>query len=149
MPGRALTTRITPRMRIVARRLMAHEDSGNEPSRTSNPLPVIEKLRPALATLTGQTGLRGLLSRSLAAAGEEVRWLRAVHVKSDGSLTGLQELQATLAPDLFMEGRAVLLAQLLGSLVGLIGERLTVGLLRDVWPKLPLKVLDLGEGAGK
>ena len=108
----------------------------------------MEKLRPPLGTLMGKAGLRGLLSRSLAAASEEVRWLRAVHVKSDGSLTGLQELQVELAPDLFFEGRAVLLSQVLGSLVGLIGEELTLGLLREVWPKLPLKDLDLGKGAG-
>ena len=97
---------------------MAHEASRHESSRTGDPLfPVLERLRPALATLMGKLGYRGFLARALAAAGEEVRWLRAVHVKSDGSLMGLQELQAQLAPAQFFEGRTVMLAQLLGSLV--------------------------------
>jgi hypothetical protein len=129
---------------------MAHEASRNESSRTGDPLfPVLETLRPALATLMGKTGFRGLLSRSIAAASEEVRWLRAVHVKSDGSLTGLRELHAQLAPAVFFEGRTVMLAQLLGSLVAFIGEELTMRLLREAWPNLSLKGLDLGKGGDK
>jgi len=126
---------------------MAHEASKNESSRTSDPpFPVLETLRPALATLMGKAGFRGFLARALAAAGEEVRWLRAVHVKSDGSLEGLQELQAQLAPALFFEGRTVMLARLLGSLVIFIGEELTLQLVGEVWPKLSLKDLDFGKG---
>ena len=140
-------TRATPRLRSIARRLMAHEASRHESSRTGDPLfPVLERLRPALATLMGKLGYRGFLARALAAAGEEVRWLRAVHVKSDGSLMGLQELQAQLAPALFFEGRTVMLAQLLGSLVAFIGGELTLQLVSDTWPKLSLKDLDFGKG---
>jgi hypothetical protein len=106
----------------------------------------LEKLSPHLATLMGNAGFRGLLVRSLALANEEVRWLRAVHVTSNGSLTGLQELQAQLAPKLFFEGRIVLLAQLLGLLAAFIGEDLVLRLLRRAWPKLPLGDLDFGKG---
>jgi hypothetical protein len=124
---------------------MAHETSKHESSRTGDPpFPVLETLRPALATLMGKIGYRGFLARSLAAAGEDVRWLRAVHVKSDGTLEGLRELQAQLAPAEFFEGRTVMLAQLLGSLVAFIGEELTLQLVSDTWPKLSLKDLDFG-----
>jgi len=94
----------------------------------------------------GSAGFRGLLVRALARASEEVRWLRAVHVRSDGSLTGLQELQAQLAPKLFFEGRTALLAQLLGLLVAFIGEDLTLRLVGGVWPGLSLSDLDFGKG---
>ena len=132
--------RATPQMRNVAKRLMAHETRENDSSETKNPavFPVFDRLSPQLATLMGNAGFRGLLSRALALANEEVRWLRAVHVKSDGSLTGLQELQAQLAPEQFFEGRTVLLAQLLGLLVAFIGANLTVRLLSELWPKLSL-----------
>jgi hypothetical protein len=138
-------TRATPQLRSIARRLMAHEASKNESSRTGDPpFPVLEALRPMLAPLMGKAGYRGLLARSLAAASEEVRWLRAVHVKSDGSLMELHELQAQLSPALFLEGRIAMLAQLLGSLVAFIGEELTLQLVRKTWPNLSLKELDLG-----
>jgi hypothetical protein len=135
-------------MRKVATRLMAHEASGNESPETKNPatFPVLEKLGPHLATLMGNAGFRGLLVRSLALASEEVRWLRALHVRSDGSLTGLQELHGQLAPKLFLEGRIVLLAQLLGLLAAFIGEDLTLRLLARVWPELSLSDWDFGKG---
>jgi hypothetical protein len=46
----------------------------------------------------------------------------------------------------FLEGGVVLLAQLLGLLVAFIGENLTLRLVREVWPKVPLDDLDFGKG---
>ena len=111
-------------MRSFAKRLMAYETSGNKSSETTNPAAfhVCEKLRPQLATLMGNGGFRALLSRALALATAEVPWLRAVHVKADGTLEGLEELHAQLDSAEFFEGRVVLLAQLLGLLVAFIGE---------------------------
>ena len=88
--------------------------------------------------LMGSVGFRALLLRALALATVEVPWLRAVEVKGDGSLAGLEELQAQLAPEETAEGRVVLLTQLLGLLVAFVGENLTVRLVSEVWPKLPL-----------
>ena len=93
----------------------------------------------------GMGGFRGLLSRAIVLGGEEARWLRAVHVNADGSLAGLEE-HASLAPGQFAEGRVVLLAQLLGTLVALIGVGLTLRLVLDTWPKLSLGDLNLGNG---
>jgi hypothetical protein len=58
----------------------------------------------------------------------------------------LDELGAQVDPDKIFEGRVVLLAQLLGLLVAFIGEDLTLRLVREVWPKLPLNNLDFGKG---
>ena len=141
-------SRATSQMRNFAKRLMAHEAGGNESSEKKNraAFPVFEKLHPHLATLMGNAGFRSLLSRSLALANEEFRWLRAVHVRSDGSLEGLEGLHAQLAPEVFFEGETVLLAQLLGLLLAFIGENLTVRLVREVWPNLSLSDLDFGKG---
>ncbi len=105
---------------------------------------VCEKLRPHLATLMGITGFHALLSRALVLANVEVPWLRAVHVKADGSLERLGELEAQAAPEVIANGQVVLLAQLLGLLVAFIGEDMTLRLTREVWPKLSLNDLDTG-----
>jgi len=80
-------------------------------------------------------------SHPLAAA-----WLRAVHVKSDGSMEGVDEIHAQLDPDEFMEGRRVLVAQLLGLLVAFIGENLTLRLVREIWPEISLNNLNFITG---
>ena len=140
--------RATPQMRYFAQRLIAHETKGNKSFEVKLPAAflVFEKLRPHLANLMGSTGFRALLSRSLALASAEVPWLRAVHVKSDGSLEGLEKFEAQIDPDKFFEGRVVLLAALLGLLVSFIGEKLTLQLVRGVWPKLSLNDLDFSKG---
>jgi hypothetical protein len=139
-------SRATPKMRAFAERLIAHETRANNSSDTETPATflVVEKLRPNLATLMGNFGFRALLSRALVLTNAEVAWLRAVHVKADGSFEGLDELEAQVDPEEIAEGRVVLLAQLLGLLVAFIGEALTLRLARDVWPKLSLDDLELG-----
>ena len=138
-------------MRDLAQRLIAYETRGNKSSETKTPAAFLvgEKLRPHLATLMGNAGFRALLSRALALANAEVPWLRAVHVKADGSLEGLDELEAQVDPEEIFEGSVVLLAQLLGLLVAFIGENLTLRLVREVWPKLSLNDLDFGKGDKK
>jgi len=135
-------------MRDLAERLIAFETRDNKSSETKTPAACLvgEKLRPHLATLMGNVGFRALLSRALALANAEVPWLRAVHVKADGSFEGLDELGAQVDPDEIFEGCVVLLAQLLGLLVAFIGEDLTLRLGREVWPKVSLDDLDFGKG---
>ena len=138
----------TPQMRDFAKRLMAYETGGNKSSETNPPsaFHVGDKLRPHLAALMGTGGFQVLLARSLVLASTEVPWLRAVHVKTDGTLDGLEELHGQVGPSEFFEGRVVLLAQLLGLLVAFIGEKLTLLLVSEVWPNVPLNNLDIGNG---
>jgi hypothetical protein len=135
-------------MRDFARRLIAHEALENKSSGTETPagFPVCEKLRLHLATFMGKTGFHTLLSRSLALSAAEVPWLGAVRAQADDSFEGLEELHAQLNPEEFSEGEVVLLAQLLGLLVAFIGEKLTVRLVREVWPRVPLDDLDFDKG---
>jgi hypothetical protein len=133
-------SRATPQMRTIAMRLIVHEARGNKPSvaKAVADLSTCEKLRPHLATLVGNGGYHALLSRALVLAQAEVPWLRAVRVKAEGTLEGVEQHHAQLGPDKFFEGRVVLFAQLLGLLVAFIGENLTLGLVREVWPNATL-----------
>jgi len=132
---------VTPQIRNFASRLIAHETDRNNSPSTPADFAVDKKLRPHLATLMGNGGFRALLSRSLALGSLEIAWLSAVHVQADGSLEGLEELYGEVEANEFLEGRVVLLAQMLGLLVVFIGEDLTLRLVREVWPKVPFNEL--------
>lgn len=136
-------------MRRFAQRLIAYEASlANRSTEAAGEaiFHVIDKLRPQLVNLMGNAGFRALLSRALALANEDVRWLHAVHVKADGALEALVELHAQVDPAEYIEGKVVLLAQLLGLLVALIGPGLTSLLVSEIWPKIPLRDLDFVTG---
>jgi len=92
----------------------------------------MEKLSPHLGALMGAAGFRALLSRALVLANAEVAWLRELHVREDGSFEGLNELQAQANPKEIADGGIILLARLLGLLVILIGDDLTMRLLSNI-----------------
>lgn len=135
----------------MAVRLVSHESRGQPPAGTRTPpaFRVCEKLRAPLATLMGQAGFRAILGRALALAGAEAPGLRRVRVRSDGSLEGLERLDAPVSPQGFMTANAVLVAELLGLLVEFIGEKLTLQLVRKVWPRLPVTPGNKGKGTIK
>jgi hypothetical protein len=134
-------------MRNFAKRLTDYGTRGNRTSETETPpaFHVCETLRAHLAVSVGKAGSRELLAWALARATAEVPWLRAVHVKADGQLEGLEALHGTLSAEELSEGEVVLLAQLLGILSAFIGERLTLRQVRDVWPQIPLNDLEYGK----
>jgi hypothetical protein len=132
-------------MQRLAGRLIDYEAPLRSPSSDAVRHAVIDELRPHLVNLMGMGGFRGLLSRAIVLAGEEARWLRAVHVTADGSLSGLEEFPS-LEPGQFAEGKIILLAELLGMMVALIGVGLTLRVVLDIWPKIPLDDLDFGNG---
>ena len=135
----------TPQMRDFAERLIAYENRRNSASGTATPgaFPVCEKLRPHLANLMGNTGFRALLTRALARAEVELPSLRAVQITADGALAGLDKLDVQTDPEELAMGSVILVAQLLGLLVAFIGEKLTLRIICDVWPKLALNDLKL------
>jgi hypothetical protein len=90
-------------------------------------------------------GFRALFSRALALANEEVPWLRALHIKADGSLEGLDELEANLDENEIVEGEVVLVARLLELLITFIGPALTVRIIQDAWPRANFDDLDIAK----
>jgi hypothetical protein len=65
----------------------------------------------------------------------EVPNLNAVQVADDGSLEGLEQLASQSDTEQDGNGGAILIAQLIGLLLTLIGEGLTLRLVQDVWPE--------------
>jgi len=130
-------SRATSEMRSIAKSLIALEKPRRKSSvaKTAAAFRAVEKLRPHLANLMGGGGFHALLGRSLALASAEISWLGAVRVKTDGTFEGLEEARARLDPAEFLEGGIVLMAQLLGLLVALVGPSLTSRLVGEVWPK--------------
>jgi len=128
--------RATPEMRALAKQLIACEAldacEALENKSTAGKIPpdldVGAKLRPHLATLM------------LALSHGEIPWLRAVRVNADGSLEGMEAIQGQLDPTKLIEGLVVLLAQLLGLLLALIGPSLTARLGREIWPQTSSKI---------
>jgi len=125
-----------PQTLDLARRLLAYEVVAGKPSEPagSAAVRVCEKLRPPLCALAGVAGYRSLLSRALTLARVEAPGLSAVQVTADGCFQGLGELEPHIDKDHAGEGGVILIAQLLGLFLTLIGEALTLRLVQDVSP---------------
>lgn len=140
--------RLTPQIRNYAARIIAYEKAGNR--LPGNKLPaafqICEKLRPQLTTLMGSGGYRTLLARALMLSKPEVPWLHGVRVNADGFLEGFTEAADQVDPRQLAEGGVVLLSQLFGLLSAFIGQNLTLGLVTEVWPGVPLKAADMSIG---
>jgi hypothetical protein len=119
-------------VRRLALQLLAAErgEHGGAESNVAAAARVCEALRRPLCTLAGATGYRELLKRALVLARRQVPSLSAVNFNTDGSLHGLTDLLV----DQHREAEVVLISELLGLLVVLIGKDLTVRILLDVWP---------------
>ena len=130
---------LSPQTLNLARRLLACEVVASENSEPteSSAVRVCEKLRRPLCALAGVAGYRSLLSRALTLARTEAPGLSAVQVAPDGSLEGLGEFESQIEKDHAGEAGVILIAQLLGLCLALIGEVLTLRLVEDVSPYLP------------
>jgi hypothetical protein len=121
---------LPPQTRELALRLLASE---NAPGKTSEPAEfaafrVCERLRQPVITLAGVAGFRSLLSRALTLARVESPILSAVHVAADGSLNGLDDLRPQVDADQAREAGIIFITQLLGLLVRVVGEAMTLQL---------------------
>lgn len=133
-------------MRRFARHLIDISDLGNGRNVvTSAAFPVTDTLRPHLKLLMGSGGTRQLLARAIALATVEVSWLQAVSVTDRGELEGLDQIRSLIDPVEFLEGRVILLAQLLGLLVTFIGPTLTSRMVGEFWPQIPFRDRNFGE----
>ena len=121
---------LPPQTRELAQRLLAHE---NAAGKTSEPTEfavfrVFERLREPICALTGVAGFRSLLSRALTLARAESPSLSAEQVAADGSLKGLDEFRPQVDADQAREAGIILITQLLGLLVRVVGEAMTLQL---------------------
>ena len=128
--------------RDLAQRLLDYEvfaGKTSEPAESAT-LRVYEKLRQELGEFAGVAGFQSLASRALALAKTEAPSLSAVRVSADGAIQGLGEIEHQFDIDKIRagefpagEGGIILIARLLGLLHLLLGEALTLRLLRATW----------------
>jgi len=116
--------------RDLAQRLLAYE---NAAGKTVESAPfaafgVCVRLRQPLIALTGVDGFRSLLSRALALARAEAPSLSTVRVATDGTLQGLDELRPQVDAEQAREAGIILITQLMGLLVRVVGEAVTLRL---------------------
>ena len=120
--------------RDLARSLVASEAVANTTSLQTEPatVRVYERLRRQLGAPVGAEGFQSLASRALALARSESPRLRAVQVMANGGLRGLGEVESQTVPDEDGEVGVILIAQLLGLFLALLGEATTLRLIEDL-----------------
>lgn len=130
MPNSAALTQ-----KEFARRLLASEVAAGKfvAAKNSPAFRVCERLREPLGKLLGVRGFQSLLSRALALAGTSVSWMRELRIDADGSLAGLEGVEAQLDSRVIAEGELVLVSELLGLLETFIGPALTLRLLCTIF----------------
>ena len=121
---------LPPQTRDLAQRLLAYQSAAGKTSEPAEfaAFGVCERLRQPLITLAGVAGFRSLLSRALTLARAEAPSLNAVQVAADGSLQGIEELRPQVDADQAREAGIILITQLLGLLVRVVGEDTTLHL---------------------
>lgn len=131
-------------MKALARRLLAVEAANRSDSemRVHEALRVYENLRTSLTRFAGPDGFTALMRRALALARAEVPALQAVTVQPDGTIDGLEEI-AFNSRDAGIEATVAITANLLFLLVTFIGEPLTLRLISDAWPDVPLEKMKM------
>jgi hypothetical protein len=93
---------------------------------------VYERLRRQLGAPVGVDGFQALASRALALARSESPRLSAVQITANGGLRGLGEVESQADADDDGEAGIILIAQLLGLFLALLGEATTLRLIEDL-----------------
>ena len=137
-----------PAIQNLARRLLASEPArvGSSHGDADQAVLACERLRVPLTKLVGTAAFASLLTRALALASRQAPSLQGLRVGADGLLTGFNEVQqdsGTVEPA--RDWGAVLVTELLGLLVTLIGQPLTLNLVREAWPDASLETLTLSD----
>jgi CheY-like chemotaxis protein len=133
-----LPNNTTSNVQQCARRILAYEATAARSAVTKRSAAsrCCDQLRGPLSNLTGVDGYRSLVSRALVLTSAQVPWMRTLEINVGGSLDGLDTLEAELDSRTITEGETVLVSQLLGLLVALIGPALTLPLLQTTWPTI-------------
>jgi hypothetical protein len=123
-----------PMIRDWARRLIAIEVDADPHSGQTEPatLRVYEKLRRKLCAPVGVDGFQALASRALSLAKSQSPRLSAVQLTANGGLRGLAEVDLQMDTDEDGEVGIILIAQLLGLFLTLLGEAATARLIDGV-----------------
>jgi hypothetical protein len=126
---------LTPKKtRDLARSLVAREANSSTTSLQTEPasVRVYERLRRQLGAPVGTDGFQSLATRALALARSESPRLDAVQIMANGGLRGLGEVESQTNCDEEVGVGIILIAQLLGLFLTLLGESTTLRLIEDL-----------------
>jgi hypothetical protein len=128
-------------IRDWARRLIASEIDADPPSARTElaTLRVYEKLRQQLCAPVGVDSFQALASRALSLAKSQAPRLSAVKVSANGSLRGLEEAKSQMGTAEDAAVGIILISQLLGLFLTLLGEAATIRLIEGVPPQIPVE----------
>jgi hypothetical protein len=126
----------TPTIRDWARHLLDYERLSSAPPLQTDlaTLIVYQKLRQQLCAPVGIDGFQALATRALRLAREEAPDLNAVQLTSDGSLSGLTELEKQTDSTQESHPGVVLISHLLGLFLTFLGTETTQRFVKDVFP---------------
>jgi len=118
--------------RDLARSLVACEADASTTSLRTEPatVRVYERLRRQFGAPVGTDGFQALASRALALAKSDSPRLSSVQITANGGLCGLDEVESQTDED--GEAGVILIAQLLGLFLTLLGEATTLRLIEDL-----------------
>ena len=137
-----------PELLTFAGRVLAHEVERLPESHLTPFESACEALQRHLDRMIGLRGFHALLSRAIFLTRAEHPWLVPLRVsdRNGCALEGVAE--ATLAgAGEAPAGFAAVMATMITLLASLIGEDLTIRLLREAWPDVPLERNLLPEGS--
>ena len=138
-----------PNTAALARRLVMYEARGLD-----RPEALAEagertwgRLRRRLIVLIGPEGFDALFARALALARSDYPVLADIHYEAAKGydLTVVLESPHERAPTELLDALVTVTANFLAVLVRLIGADLVVRVVREIWPELPPKDMDLRE----
>jgi hypothetical protein len=137
-------------IRDWARRLIASEvDADPHSARTElATVRVYEKLRRQLCAPVGVDGFQALASRALSLAKSQSPRLSEVQVTANGGLRGLGEVEFQMDTDEDGEVGVILIAQLLGLFLTLLGMATTVRLIGVIPMQIDIEVKSNMTGTG-
>jgi hypothetical protein len=141
---------LDPRHREVARRLVAAGPEADGRDIISSAAALVEALEPHLQNLIGRVGMRALEGRALRLAKSDHPVLDPLQVQQDGDgvMAGLAGLAARSEPEELRAGIVALIGHLVGLLASLLGEEITLRLLRRTCPRVELEDAMLEESPG-
>jgi hypothetical protein len=125
---------IRKKTRELARSLVAREAGSRTGSLQTEPasVRVYERLRRQLGAPVGTDSFQSLATRALTLARSESPRLNAVKVMANGGLLGLGEAESQTSSEEEGEVGIILIAQLLGLFLTLLGESTTLRLIEDL-----------------
>jgi len=135
-----------PSIQNLARQLLARESAGVGSSErdVDRAIRACEKLRAPLTKLTGPAAFASLVSRALALSKRRAPSLERLRIGADGALTVAEEIPRNVAAmEPAHDGGVILVAELLGLLIVLIGEPLMLSLVRDAWADVSIATMTL------